>query len=145
MFIKLKLRVTSRWLGDQKSQDPVRKFKRTRQNQMEIDETLWLETIRKAARDLKAECVSDAIKLPTGIPAPTFKVFRRKFNKVQYEDFESIDLGSIISIPIVIDEDIWTDFAELDIKIIFRHIGNFYGLSPWGAKFSLGRFVVIDD
>jgi hypothetical protein len=142
MLITLNLRVTTRWLGDKRTNQKIRKFDVTKSGNMKIDADLWLDTMYKAGRDLGIPVNRGAIMLPDDIPAPKFHKFKRVWNKVNAENFESIVPGTIISIPIVIDEDEDEWMTKEIFLDLMAHVGQFYGLSPWGSKFNLGRFTI---
>jgi hypothetical protein len=141
MYCILKFRLTTKFLGDQKTKDRIRRFQRTPQNMIAINFQQWRNTIQKACNDLELDISADAFKLPDGIPAPTLKLYVRAYNKMQKESFESIDKHTILNVPIVVDEELST-ITKGQLVQIFSHIGRFYGLSPWGCKFNYGRFLI---
>jgi hypothetical protein len=144
MLINLELKVVTRWMGDQRSDEQVRRFRYTPSREVAIDFADWGNTVAKGAKDLGITWDKHGIKFQEGFTPPEIKLFKRTFNRTQKEDFESIPSGTVIKTKIVIDEEKNPDVTKDDVINIFNHIGEFYGLSPWGVKFNYGRFKVED-
>lgn len=130
----------------------------------------WRWALKEAleAKGLSSDSVIDFIRLPNQIKCPSIHLYQRNWKDSknpgvqQHELFEAFNVGSEITIPILIVSELEDKdetqpknaFAEMfktkpptkqDVIDCFEIIGANIGLSPWGSKFGYGRFVVIKD
>ena len=160
--VQLRLRVTKPWLGARRNKN-VRRFdidKIGGKDHLVLDLVMWRWALREAmdAEGLLAESDVDYVSMPTHVPAPKIRLYQRVWdpkNPSGREMFESIQAGTVLTIPIVILSSLpssgpFEDALNLrppteeEVKRCFSVIGTSIGLSPFGSRFGYGRFIVED-
>jgi hypothetical protein len=146
-----KLRLTSSWLGNQRTRENVRRFRRDKDGKLAVDLSQWNWTFKQAADALHMEDVdTDTIRPQMNIVLPTLVLYRRNYthnNKQQQEMFEAMRENTIMSLNILVTaSDKVNKFSpdEARLKDILRFTGMFLGLSPWGGTYGYGRFEIED-
>lgn len=145
----LKIKLTSSWLGNQRTRENVRRFRRDRDSKLAVDMSQWSWTFKQAAEALHmAEIDTDTIRPQMNIDPPTLVLYRRNYtskNKQQYEMFEAMRENTVLSIKILVTAADKKNMQSPDaarLRDIFNFIGMFLGLSPWGGQYGYGRFEV---
>lgn len=152
----LRMRLTSTWLGQQKTKDNVRRFRRDREGRIAIDLAHWSWTFQQAAEAMKMLDVdTECIRTESGFEAPSLILYHRKYRykgKPHEEMFEAIRENNILTMPILV-----TGFIEegpsgecnpkhpptrKELEKLLQFSGKWLGLSPWGCKYGYGRFEV---
>jgi hypothetical protein len=145
----LKLKLTSSWLGSQRTKENVRRFRRDRDGKLAVDLPQWSWTFKQATEALRMfDIDSDTIRPQMNIDPPKLVLYRRKYthnNKQQCEMFEAMRENCVLTIQVLVtatdkQDKFAPDLARL--RDIFKFIGMFLGLSPWGGQYGYGRFDV---
>jgi hypothetical protein len=147
----LKIKLTSVWLGNQRTRENVRRFRRDRDGKIAVDLAQWNWTFQQAADALHMDDIdTDTIRPQVNIDPPALVLYRRNYthkNKQQCEMFEALRENCILNIQVLVtatdkQNKFPPDLARLNG--IFRFTGVFLGLSPWGGQYGYGRFDVDD-
>ncbi len=145
----LKIKLTSPWLGHQRTRENVRRFRRDRDGKLAVDMSQWSWTFKQAVEALHMDDIdSDTIRPQMNIDPPTLVLYRRNYkhnNKQQMEMFEALRENSTLTIQILVtgtEKDNKYSPDEARLRDIFRFTGMFLGLSPWGGQYGYGRFEV---
>jgi hypothetical protein len=156
MLYEVKIRLLMPWLGSQKTQEQVRRFRKIsrgdKEGEIELDRELWDWAYRQAIESLRFTHVdSTTIRAAMSIRCPTLVLYKRKYKspngKTQEEMFECITKGTILTFPLVVTspQDKLMDKeapTKKELETLFEFIGEFIGLSPWGSKFGYGTFTL---
>lgn len=154
ILYELKLRLTSSWLGSQRTRENVRRFRRDKDGKLAVDLSQWSWTFKQAADALHLQNVdTDTIRPQANIDPPTLVLYRRSYthnNKAQFEMFEAMRENTVITFNAVVtgtlynprEENIQTAPTEEELKNILAFTGKFLGLSPWGGNYGYGRFEI---
>lgn len=154
MMYELKIRLTSQMLGDVRTHEKVRRFERCRRSSdLQPDAVMWRWALKEAKESLRLNVHTDCIMIPPAIRAPRLDLYKRKYRKpgkreMTFEEFEAINIGAILTITLQVNsadpkkKDAVSP-GRLELEQLFRFIGKFIGLSPWGNKFDFGRFEVL--
>ena len=149
-----KLRLTSSWLGNQRTREGVRRFRRDKDNKLQVDLAQWSWTFKQAAEALHMDCVdTDTIRPQANIDPPKLVLYRRNYthnNKQQFEMFEAMRENTVITlkilvtaVPIVgVNKDFRFSPDEARLSDILKFSGSLLGLSPWGNQYGYGRFEI---
>lgn len=154
MLYELKMRLTSPWLGQQRTNQHVRRFRREKDGRLMIDTAQWQWALQEAAEALHIEDIDIAtIRTESGFDAPTLQLFNRRYShkgKPHEEMFESIRENTILTFNILVTKPLpivgesngqrQPDIDELNK--LFGFVGKMIGLSPWGTRFGFGKFTV---
>lgn len=152
MIYRLKLKIVEKpWLGQQKTREKIRKFRRDKKGRVSIDSVEWQWALASAARALECKIDVGTIRTESGFDAPGITLFNRKYHhkgKIHEEMFEAIREGTVLTIDILVMESGEIDGQQYnaptqeELLWIFEYVGMFIGLSPWGSKWGFGRFEV---
>lgn len=147
----LKIKLTSVWLGNQRTRENVRRFRRDSDGKLAVDLAQWSWTFQQAAEALHMDDIdTDTIRPQMNIDPPTLVLYRRKYthkNKQQSEMFEALRENLVLTIKILVTTTEKSDKYSPDearLRDIFRFTGMFLGLSPWGGQYGYGRFDVVE-
>ena len=147
----VKIKLTSSWLGNQRTRENVRRFRRDRDGKLAVDMAQWNWTFQQAAEALHMSDIdTDTIRPQMNIDPPSLVLYRRNYthkNKQQHEMFEAIRENCVLTIKVLVtatdkQDKFAPDLARL--RDIFKFTGMFLGLSPWGGQYGYGRFDVED-
>jgi hypothetical protein len=145
----LKIKLTASWLGNQRTRENVRRFRRDSDSKLAVDLAQWGWTFKQAAEALHMDDIdTDTIRPQMNIDPPKLVLYRRNYTnkgKQQFEMFEAIRENTVLNIKILVTRtDKETLFAPDVARLsdIFRFTGMFLGLSPWGGQYGYGRFDV---
>lgn len=147
-----RLRLTSTWLGQQKTKDNVRRFRRDRDKRIAIDLAHWSWTFQQAAEALRlGDVETDCIRTESGFDSPSLILYHRKYRykgRPHEEMFEAIRENTVLTLPFLV-----TGFLEetgeenhkhppnrKELEQILKFAGQWLGLSPWGCRYGYGRF-----
>jgi hypothetical protein len=156
MLYEVKVRVTEKpWLGEQRTKEHVRKFRRDKKDRIAIDHTQWQWAFTSAAKALHYDIDASTIRTESGFSRPTLSLYNRKYSykgAAREEMFESIREGTIVSFNILVMEAPPEDTegqqqrppTEKELRTILDYVGMFIGLSPWGSRWGYGTFEVDD-
>lgn len=154
MLYEVKLRVTEKpWLGEQRSKEHVRKFRRDKKNRIAIDHKQWQWAFTSAAKALRYDIDASTIRTEAGFDPPSIALYNRKYThrgKPKEEMFESIREGTVITLRFLIMEAPDNDRegqqqkppTKQELQTILDYVGMFIGLSPWGSRWGFGTFDV---
>ena len=154
MLYELKLRLTSPWLGQQRTNQHVRRFRRDRNNRLAIDTAQWQWAFQEAADALHMKHVDiSTICTESGFDVPSLQLFNRRYShkgKSHEEMFESIRENNVLAFDILVTKPLPAGGGDVsmtspdkdELTQIFAFIGKMIGLSPWGTRFGFGRFTV---
>lgn len=145
MLINTNIKTTTKWLGDKKNPEKqIRVFERSHNNSLSIPDTIWRNNTNKAAADLSvADFDKQSLRFQFGILADT-EIYTRVYNKTSKEKFEAIPENQIIELKLVYNNEENKNITTTILKNILKHVGEFYGFSPWGNKFGYGRFEIYE-
>lgn len=145
----LKIKLTSSWLGNQRTRENVRRFRRDREGKIAVDLSHWGWTFKQAAEALHMDNIdTDTIRPQMNIDPPKLVLYRRNYthnNKQQFEMFEAMRENTVLNIKILVtgvDKNSLYPPDEARLLDIFKFTGAFLGLSPWGGQYGYGRFDV---
>lgn len=145
----LRIKLTASWLGNQRTRENVRRFRRDRDGKIAVDLPQWNWIFKQAADALHmGDIDTDTIRPETNINPPTLVLYRRNYthkNKQQFEMFEAMRENCVLNIKVLVtatdkQDKFPPDLARL--RDIFSFTGTFLGLSPWGGQYGYGRFDV---
>ncbi len=152
MLVELKIRMTSAVLGDSfNSGRGLFEFPRDGA-EWELDSNemhLWQSNIENAAKSLGIEIDTDSIRLPSSLALPTLHLrevtqHSRREKKMRKSKHESIPRNVILTIILMVREtgaEGSLRFPTLvELTDIFKTIGEYEGISPYGAAYGYGRF-----
>lgn len=154
MFCALRIKITSPWLGDQKSNDKVKRFARNKdRNYLSLNINKWHWACSSAARALNmpAEMNPCDIHFPDKFKSPSLILYRRKWQagedeRRREELFESINVGNVLYFDFFVPDQSEKDKKRAptlkELQDMLKFIGEYIGLSPWGSRFGYGRFIV---
>jgi hypothetical protein len=155
MLKNIRIRLLSHFLGSRPSEGGCRVFNRLPSGAIGLDYAQWDWSIRNAAKDLFPEGIDlECIKPARGwsVKHDQITLYNRQYNKSGkqvMEVFEAIAPGQIISIDCHIaiqrDKSGARQPDITDVIAMLDFVGEYYGLSPWGAKFGYGRFETISN
>jgi hypothetical protein len=147
----LKIKLTSVWLGNQRTRENVRRFRRDRDGKIAVDLAQWNWTFQQAADALHMDDIdTDTIRPQVNIDPPSLVLYRRNYthkNKQQCEMFEALRENCVLNIQVLVTTSDKQDKFPPDLarlSNIFRFTGMLLGLSPWGGQYGYGRFDVED-
>lgn len=145
----LKIKLTASWLGNQRTRENVRRFRRDRDGKIAIDLSQWGWTFKQAAEALHmVDIDTDTIRPEMNIDPPKLVLYRRNYthkNKQQFEMFEAMRENTVLNIKILVtrtDKETLLAPDSARLRDIFKFTGMFLGLSPWGGQYGYGRFDV---
>lgn len=142
MVIIAKIKLTSPILGElKKDHNGVRQLKKTA-GRVLINTEEWREKFKKAARILGTHINAAAIMTEPGYECPTLRLYRRRFNQVNVDIFESISKGTVLTLKFAIADLPKAPTSE-QIYALLETMGTFMSLSQWGEKYGYGRFEVL--
>lgn len=158
MIYKLRLRLTSPMLGARRDHG-IRRF--DRQNRagnlwLDMPPDLWRWAIREAVSGLWLKDVDPlCVQCPNGFLSPALVKYDRQFfkgGKKKTELFECIRSNTVITIRFAVTDrdpgkpqDVSSRGPnEAELQQIFKYVGRFLGISPWGQSMRYGRFEVDD-
>ena len=154
MLYEVKIKVADKpWLGQQKSKDKTRKFRRDKRNRIAIDSVQWQWAFESAAKALDYAIDVETIRTESGIPAPSISLYNRKYHsrgKPMEEMFEAIREGTVLTFDILLMESgavggqVYRAPSQEELHHILDYVGMFIGLSPWGSRWGYGRFELVD-
>ena len=154
MLYELKIKLTSPWLGQQRTHQHVRRFRREKNNRLIIDTSQWQWAIQEAAEALHLDCIDvSTIHTESGFDAPSLQLFNRRYThkgKPHEEMFESIRENTTLTFNVLVTKPhpVSTESVGLrppdqeELMALFAFVGKMIGLSPWGTRFGFGRFTV---
>jgi hypothetical protein len=128
----------------------VRRFVRTSDDELTLDLAQWTWAVNEAAQALHLSFDTGSIRFPISIQRPTLVLYNRKWHhlgKRREEMFESIRDGAELTFEVMLtsvseDETRRPPTAE-EFRKVMECVGKTIGLSPWGSKYSYGRFKVL--
>lgn len=154
MLYNLKLKIVEKpWLGQQRTTDKIRKFRRDKKGRIAIDTVQWQWALASAARALDYSVNVETIRTESGFEPPKLTLYNRKYHykgKPHEEMFEAIREGTQLNIPILVMEsnDVegqqYTAPSKEELLHIFEYVGMFIGLSPWGSRWGFGLYDTLD-
>lgn len=153
MLVELKIRMTSAVLGDSfNSGRGLFEFPRDGA-EWEIGSNemhLWQSHIENAAKSLGLDIDTDSIRLPSSLAMPKIhlmevsQVARRGDKRIRKSKHEAIPRNVIMTIIIMVRETGAEGSLKfptiIEITDIFKTIGLYEGISPYGAAYGYGRF-----
>lgn len=151
---ELKLRLASPWLGNQRTREAVRRFRRDDLGKIAIDLPQWNWTFKQAALALHMDNIdTDTIRPQANIDPPKFVLYRRNYthnNKQCNEMFEAMRENSVVTFNMLVTNVAHGSSAPAgksppnaeQLTAILKFTGEFLGLSPWGGNYGYGRFNV---
>jgi hypothetical protein len=158
MLYELKIKLTTPFLGNQKTREQVRRFQRNKKtHDLVLDIFQWAWALKEACVAVKLDNLVDttAIRLPEEIKAPKLELYVRKWKNdkgfQQEEMFESIKSGAVLTMEILITQESYRPENKNnnlrgptmeEFEKILKLAGELIGLSPWGSHFGYGRFKV---
>ena len=142
MYIEVKLKLITNFLGGGSRKCGVRQLKRTSDNRIAIDENEWRSDISESAESLGLKLDVKSIRFELGFDPIKVCTLRRTYNKVNVEMFEGIPSGTTISIFLYADKRMDNCPSLEDIRKVMDVFGKFFGISQFGKKFQCGRFEV---
>lgn len=143
MLLNLKLRLVTPMLGTRKvPKNPARQLERVANNRIAINEALWLDQMRLAAKQLGIPFKDEFVMLDEGFDTPSTNIYKRVYKKTNVEYFEAISKNNVLNIDIILRDDLPGCCSVIELKNILELVGKFFGLSPWGSKFGYGKFKV---
>lgn len=154
MLYEIKFKLASPWLGQQRTNKHVRRFRREKDNRLTIDTAQWQWALQEAADALHLDHVDvSTIRTEVGFDSPSLQLFNRRYShkgKPHEEMFESIREGTILTFDILVtkpppastEDDVRTSPGQRELHTMFEFVGKMIGLSPWGTRFGFGRFIV---
>jgi len=149
---EVKIKLSSSWLGSQRTRENVRRFRRDANSNIAVDVAQWSWTFKQAAEALHMDgTLTDTIRPQANLMPPSLVLYRRNYthnNKPQMEMFEAIREGTVLTFNVVVtDSSMLNASREIGnppdlarLKDIFQFSGAFLGLSPWGNQYGYGRF-----
>lgn len=149
---ELKLKLTSSWLGSQRTRENVRRFRRDKDGKIAVDLAQWSWTFSQAAQALHLDNIeTDTIRPQANIDPPSLVLYRRNYShggKQQSEMFEAMRENTVITFNVLVtnvpitnrDKENKVSPDEDSLKKILEFTGSFLGLSPWGGNYGYGRF-----
>jgi len=154
MLYEIKIKLTSPWLGQQRTRGQVRRFRRDNGNRLLIDTAQWQWAFQEAADALHLDKVDvSTIHTESGFDAPSLQLYNRRYTyngKAHTEMFESIREGAVITFDLLVttpppgpsDSSSVSPPDNVELKSILAFVGKMLGLSPWGTRFGFGKFTV---
>ena len=149
MLCEVKIRVTTRLLGNVKCHDKIRRFSKNKQGDINLDMPLWMWAMRSALHAVEAYkdiCIS-TIRLPLVIRTPTLVLFVDKRERM----FEAVDTGTVLTFSVVIapepppppyDSQGSRSPTLEEFRDILNTAGQTVGFSSCQGDVGLGRFKV---
>ena len=163
MLYNLKIKLTSKMLGDQRTRDNIRRFDRPAalQGDIRMDIPRWHWAIREAFSSLQLDEVDHRkILMEHRLKSPRVDLYVRKWTQENKrtgakencrEMFENIREGAELTLQVLVTDELSPE--ELDVGLraptpeeltkVFSVIGELVGISPWGNNFGYGRFTVL--
>ena len=150
MYIDVRLKLTSPFLGNKRTPAQVRRFVRNKDD-LALDLVQWNWALKESLMALHIDSVDlECIRLPTGIRMPAVVAYNRRWDnkgKEQQEMFEAIREGTVLTVPVLItstsENSSLRPPATEEFKSLINFTGKMLGLSPWGCRFGYGRFYVL--
>ena len=150
MYIDVRLKLTSPFLGNKRTPTQVRRFVRNKED-LAIDLVQWNWALKEAQLALHIEAIDlECVRFPASIRMPAIVAYNRRWDnkgKEQQEMFEAVREGTVLTVPILITSTSSNsalrppDVEEL--KNLLNFAGKMLGLSPWGCRFGYGRLYVL--
>ncbi len=139
-------------LGSQHSPKKIQVFTRAACGGISFSLPIWGWAVNNAAQQLKISDFDDESIRPARVwsELPPIALHRRNWNKggqMKSEDFESFTEGSVVAVKMFLASPHrgigGRQVSVEELYDIGSHVGEYFGLSPWGSKFGYGRFQVI--
>jgi len=149
MLILSTIKLTQPLLGNIQTSSGLRAFSLLNKDPkeqvklIEINTQYWLAIFLQAGKELGLNLKKENFIFSTVMEFDgNFEVETRTFNKTNVETFEAVGRGSELTIKFLYKD---PEISRVALVNLLRHVGNFYGISPWGSKFGYGRFIVLDS
>lgn len=146
MTLTVQIRLTSAFLGElPPDQNKIRRFRRTVNQLVEVNQNQWRSTFAIAAKDLGLNVdIRRTVLPPEGLIAASVHLYRRVYSKVYVDLFESFRARTILTFDLRILDDLPRHPTRMEMAGILRYTGQYLGLSPFGSvKFGFGRFELL--
>jgi hypothetical protein len=119
----------------------VRRFNKTSDGLIVINQDIWEELFEQAQNDLDTQYDLKAIVFPRGIRAPALQQHTRRYNRNKTDFFEAIQPGTNLKFEILIRSSNFRHApGQEGLLKLLTHVGEWCGISPWGTKFGYGKF-----
>lgn len=161
MLLTTKVKVTSSWLGSERTVQQVRRFERdSHTKKLKLDLAQWNWAVNQAVESL---CMSDvdvsAIRFPVHLDPPSLELLVRRWSHLnkgeQKESFESIRAGTHLTFDVLLassrepaagtgGKNDARPPTRAEYEKIMKFIGEHVGLSPWGNRMGYGRFELLE-
>jgi hypothetical protein len=157
MLYELTMKLTSPFLGDQRTSEGVRRFPRSKDGNLEVPAAQWQWAFQEAIYTLRMEGLQvDSVRFKDYI-APSIVLYNRKWHeakKQRTEMFEAIRENTELTIQFFVprtqeptghssDAAAGRSPTIPELTKILDFIGDMLGLSPWGSKFGYGKFKLL--
>lgn len=151
MLYDVAIRLTSPLLGEVRHPDQVRRFARTREQDIRIHSAHWNWAFREAASSLHLDVDAGLLRAPEGIRCPMVVLYNRHYttrrnNRAVRENemFEAVRENTVLSFELVVLKPATPANipSEEQVQQMLSFIGKFVGISQWGNDFGYGRFTV---
>lgn len=152
MLYEVKIKLTSAWLGQQRTKEQIRRFRKLKpSNNIAIDNAQWQWAFQEAADALHLNHVDvSTIYTDQGFEAPTLQLYNRRYThngKPHQELFESIRENTVITLEMLVttptqQNKLTQSPSKSELDQILCFVGRMLGLSPWGSRFGFGRFKI---
>lgn len=150
MLYTLRIKLTTPFLGNKQTKKQIREFRRDSNGNIQIDSPQWHFVIREAIDTLGMNVNPEAIRLPLAYRSPRVGLYTRRWKDdrgMQTEEFECIQKGTELTIELLSlkqsENSIQPGPTRDELFHILDCAGKWIGLSPWGSKFTYGRFEVL--
>ncbi len=159
MLIRTRIKITSAWLGSERTPNQVRRFERNDSTKdLKINLAQWNWALVEAMDALGMDSVDPStIRFPTHISPPALELYIRRWShtgkETQQEKFEAIRTGTHLTFDVLITRTKEPSSASQgnsrpptvdEYRRVMEFIGDRIGLSPWGSRMGYGRFQVMD-
>ncbi len=144
MLVTVKLKLITPFLGSKKPDHQNLRRLEMHQGQVLVRVPFWQEQFQRAATELQYDVDVATIQPPERFRPATIRHYRRTYSRVNVEWFESFQAGTVLTLDFVIQHLAKRAPNPQQLAAILRFTGQRLGLSPWGSKFGLGRFELME-
>jgi hypothetical protein len=163
MYVYLRIKLTSRFMGSLRTDTPLRKLNRPPRlnGEIETDTAHWNWAVQQAASNLK-DVDPASIRVPASFQPTRIEVYQHNWTRristskmVRTEVcsglFESLRPGAVLTLPFMLVSELAPEDMDSGLRPataeefmeIMKIVGEMLGISPWGSRFGFGRFRVL--
>lgn len=153
MLFEVRIRLKSHALGSRRDHTNHYRFDRDEGgSSWALDHKHWNGLFNNAIANSGTVCDVNLVRFPDGILLPRLDLYRRVWkprgsSKEVVNHHESMRKGTVLTFTIATLEYDNTNTHVTppgidELKVIFKRVGQYEGISPFGSKFGWGRFTL---